>query len=760
MRITQSNKKNFDHSRGFTLIEMSIVLMIVGLIIASSATAYVQWQEWQRFETTKNNVATAQTAIETFLAQNGRYPCPASLDALRTDLAANAYGTEPAPAQDCNNVAAANLDLNANGADDVFLVNGARSIIYRLAGTNVDLVTAATPNVRIGTIPFRTLGLDESQAYDGYRNRLFYAVTEHLASLDSFDSTTGAIQVLDNGNVPYTNPAGAAHYIVFSSGENGAGGFTVEGVQTACPAAPAIENENCDLGDAIFLVDSYSTSGGNNNLDDIAAFGRVETPTWTRPNNTAATNDPTDGVARPPTIGGNVGFGFFASQDPEEEMEVSGVIRVQDDPLTPEIEGKVKASRLCDSTDPSDPDCFDISVISGALADSQGMTCPNPNEYIVGIKNNAPVCEVISITCPGNKIIRGINADGTVNCGNPPSPGCDTAEVTVCSPNDFTLLPATHGQIRTASGGTNVGNERKQRYRCLSGTWKKHGGAWGLCSCSEASYSPRYNVSCNTNSACGRQFDGTKDDIINRVCPSGATSRDTTRDGCTCVESEKQDTAECRTSSTVNLVPSQPPSGSSYNDGTITSVRRNSCTTNTCSAAEHVSDTCGCKVDAPVPLAPKACPPGFLGQIQVTEEFVCPDGEGVGKWGQPLIIEDDSACDCNGSEPDGYRTCPDGKVPIDPDTHNGIPQTITRTLNGASCDTTTTDDGPVDNYCQPPPALICAWTVNLGAQPSPGLTPADSEGDPCDCETDTEIQNARCASGGDAFNCSCQVTGG
>ena len=717
----KDKKDTLSKINGFTLIEMSIVITILGLIIASAATAYTQWQKFQRYETTQNNVENAQVAIENFLAQNGRYPCPAPLTTTRTDL--NLYGAEPPVGNNCNTAGAPPAG--------VFLTASNRTPLdYRDPATGADII-GGTPNVRIGTIPFRALGLNEEQAYDGYRNRLFYAVTEHLASADGFEVDTGGITVQDNAGVQASNIPNSVHYLVFSAGVNGAGAYTREGVQIPCPAGPAVENENCDLNDPIFTVDDYSTSNDANNLDDIVAYGATLPPTWRRPQG----GNPN--VAQAAL--NNVGMGVNTGNDPQEELDVTGTINLQDDPLTPELEGQLKSQSLCDYSVPNDPDCFDVSAITGLVADGEGMECSDPDEYIVAIENNNPVCDVISVGCPNpGEIILGVDGSGNVDCGTAPA-DCPSINVNICSQSAF-LPTRPDGSTRTVSVTTSTGGTRSRDFRCRNGGWSAQGGEYGdPCNCTPATLSDNTNISCvDTNYNCGDRFTGTYSERRERECPSGNVNRIRYDDNCTCIETTQSNSPSCTASWGVNRIqPSsqRPPSGYSFNTGNVNLERRHRCPQESCTGWQFVSHNCGCANGTPYDQ-PRACSNGFPANEIVTRQFVCAGGEGAGRSGRTEIISiDDSACTCSGTQPGPTRDC----STLTPSLQNrpgssGVETTDTFSLDGSgNCQRTRTDNGPISNYCQNPPPRVCVWTDVSGTNINTGSVAFD-QGEVCDCD--------------------------
>ncbi len=738
------------NSKGFTLIELSIVLVIFGLIVASSATAYVQWQNWQRYETTKTNVEDVTTAIESFLLQNGRYPCPSSLDADRTD--GNAYGIEPNGVDNCETAAGSNIDTTGTPpGDDIFVVAGARTGNFLSPGTGT--ASAGNSQIRIGTIPFRNLGLSEQQAYDGYRNRLFYAVTEHLASSAGYEQDTGRIDVQNAAGTSYTQPAGSTHYMVFSAGDNGFGAFNYEGTQLPCPAATSLENENCDLNDATFLVDNYAAGNGTTALDDITSFGVAEVPKWERPQG----GNPNDAIAS----GNFVGFAPTASANPAEEVDVSGSIRAQDDPSTPQLEGLIRSSELCVNNNPSDPNCFDISAITGLISDGEGMNCPNPDEFIVGIQNNAPICQVVNVGCTGNQMIIGIDANGVVNCGAPPPAGCASGTRTFCGDTQ-PLLAAASGSAPQVLTFTTNGSNFTRTYECNNGSWNLTASnpTTLMCGCDPTPFNITLNQSCsfNPNSTCGIRFTGTKDRQDERLCPSNVVNTVTTRNGCQCVNSTGPDNTGPCDSWRRSFLPTTPPSGYRHNTGTIAVGQEHICTSTTsghCSGWRHRSNSCGCSDGAITNGTPRPCANGAPAQEIPQIQFQCSGGGGLGDYGRNIEVSvDQSACTCPTTPIAGVRACTNPKTPIAP--HTGVPTTTTFTLLAGVCSSTTTDNGPEDTYCQPPPQPTYVWKTLTGSSTISGTSARIHNVTICDVAVESGNQRS-CTKGGQTFaRCSCQ----
>lgn len=156
---------------GFTLIEIALVLMIVGLMVGGGIYGIESYRERARIITTETNLRRVDAAITTFVAYRGRLPRPA----------ANEAGAEGA------------LD----GSDDI----------------------------TEGLLPWDDLGLTMTEARDGWDQPLRYVVFDDAADDDeplrcagSFNRADGLF-LLDRDDNPSTENAS---YVVYSLGEDGA----------------------------------------------------------------------------------------------------------------------------------------------------------------------------------------------------------------------------------------------------------------------------------------------------------------------------------------------------------------------------------------------------------------------------------------------------------------------------------------------------------------------------------------------------------
>lgn len=77
--------KSRPHSRGFTVIELIVVLAAIGLLLSLIAPRYAQHVDRSRETVLRQNLVALRDAIDKFYADRGRYPSDLS------ELAAERY---------------------------------------------------------------------------------------------------------------------------------------------------------------------------------------------------------------------------------------------------------------------------------------------------------------------------------------------------------------------------------------------------------------------------------------------------------------------------------------------------------------------------------------------------------------------------------------------------------------------------------------------------------------------------------------------
>ncbi len=119
---------------GFTLVELALVLLVVGLLVALFLPPSLAMLEQQRRKDTREKMQALEQALARFVLVNRRLPCPAN-GALGTGNAQSGLEQRPAPGDACANLALQN-----------------------------------------GVVPWRSLGVDGGMATDAWGNLISYRV--------------------------------------------------------------------------------------------------------------------------------------------------------------------------------------------------------------------------------------------------------------------------------------------------------------------------------------------------------------------------------------------------------------------------------------------------------------------------------------------------------------------------------------------------------------------------------------------------------
>lgn len=242
-------------NRGFTLIEIAIVLVVIGLIISGGIAAFATIGVGSQRNTVEDKFDRIEEALTAYVIQNGCLPCP-SLGTLAST------STEAGHAR------------NTSG-------------VYATACTSTACI------VTNGVLPWLTLGLAEDEAADAWGNRIRYVVAGNPANAlvcsgastpvaGSLAQTNGmtrdaSARCFPQGNLT-VNASGTAQtsqaaYVLISTGPDGAFSFARgSGTAGADPFAQdglgGSQDENTD-DDTVFV------EGPSVELSDVTHFDDI-----------------------------------------------------------------------------------------------------------------------------------------------------------------------------------------------------------------------------------------------------------------------------------------------------------------------------------------------------------------------------------------------------------------------------------------------------------------------------------------------------
>ena len=230
-------------SRGFTLIELAVVLAIVGLLMTAFLRFYEILDQKQRIETTRARLEELRTALIYYVLTHNRLPCPAS----------------PLPG--------ANRDQDACAPDATSPPEGvdSHSVVVNDQNKHDESL-----DIWEGVVPVRDLQLDPQLGTDGWGDVFTYAVSRNVTlpgGMRGNPAPKGHISVVDaDGNNLLETPD-TGRYVIISHGPSGGGAWTHDGKRRPCPER-TLASKNCESGGA-YVMAPYSTARGEKFFDNI-----------------------------------------------------------------------------------------------------------------------------------------------------------------------------------------------------------------------------------------------------------------------------------------------------------------------------------------------------------------------------------------------------------------------------------------------------------------------------------------------------------
>ena len=204
-----------NRSRAFSLLELSVVLIVIGLITAAGINISSGVMQTAARVKTQERLATIQLTLDVYAKANGYLPCPSDPAMLPTNAQ---FGYEQRAGNICN------------------VTGGIVSV-----------------GAFIGGLPTRTLGLPDSYAGDSWGNKLTYGVsTAHVGEVSNYAGNSSTLIVNVGGG--FVKPA----YVVVSHGPSGVGSYPFYGVTKSGCTAGTLDTENCDYSNATFTDATYN----------------------------------------------------------------------------------------------------------------------------------------------------------------------------------------------------------------------------------------------------------------------------------------------------------------------------------------------------------------------------------------------------------------------------------------------------------------------------------------------------------------------
>ncbi len=192
-------RKKYGQSSGFTLVELSVVLVIFSFI---AVTLFATRDSQVRAKkNTRLTIEKIKLALEQYYTEHAYYPCPA--------------------------------DGSLGIANDSF---GKGTGSGAAACTAMNFSTVDSTPIRMGVVPVKDLNLSADDLMDEWGNRITYAVSQDMTT-SSAVSNCGNIVVLkgyDDTKDPDAQSSAdiltnTASYVIMSHGKDGIGAYPYEG---------------------------------------------------------------------------------------------------------------------------------------------------------------------------------------------------------------------------------------------------------------------------------------------------------------------------------------------------------------------------------------------------------------------------------------------------------------------------------------------------------------------------------------------------
>ncbi len=218
--------------RGFTLIEMSIVVVIIGLLLSGSLLAVSPVIQGSKVSDTNARLDRLEQALTVYVIQNGCLPCPADR-------------------------ALASSSANAGWANNGTVYYGPT----HTTNTRACSLTAVC-GAFVGVLPWNALGIAESDITDAWGNRISYAVTAALTTTPSSSMVRTPPSTYPVGTQAIVNTSGTsqatnAAYVILSYGPD-----TTYGNAASTGVARGV---------AQYTFGATDASGRNNPANHVAA---------------------------------------------------------------------------------------------------------------------------------------------------------------------------------------------------------------------------------------------------------------------------------------------------------------------------------------------------------------------------------------------------------------------------------------------------------------------------------------------------------
>lgn len=236
--------RNSAYRAGFSLVEMSVVLVIIAIVVSSGLTLSTSVAERNAFKETQDELEYIAGAIQRFYNRNGYLPCPANPEIPRDN---STYGT--------STCTVTNMTVGINS--------------------------------KRGMVPIRALNLPDKYASDAWSRRYIYQVSWTSAAATSFTeinnhTTTFGRLSIQNESSPAVTIAQNVAFAVMSAGMNRYGSYHKDRDDSSligCTAGPNYPHERVNCANSLVLRDvpfNPKSATAANQFDDFIVWRHAD----------------------------------------------------------------------------------------------------------------------------------------------------------------------------------------------------------------------------------------------------------------------------------------------------------------------------------------------------------------------------------------------------------------------------------------------------------------------------------------------------
>lgn len=258
---------------GFTLIELSIVLVIVGFFMVGLIKAYELYQIDKIESEQDSKMDIMRRALSSYIqdekcidSNGNEKPETWCRDNGREHLANESIGGEDAVRYPCP----ADPDL---APDKSGYATEARSGGSCETDNLVEITDSGSTVAFKGAFPARTVGLSPEKMVDPYGNKYSYVVSKDMTQTDALNKTSS------EGNLEISTESGDTHkarFGLFSHGQNGEGAYTRAGHQIGVNNTNSTDAENADTDNDFAMRQGQFRAEGDTYYDDSFAASLVD----------------------------------------------------------------------------------------------------------------------------------------------------------------------------------------------------------------------------------------------------------------------------------------------------------------------------------------------------------------------------------------------------------------------------------------------------------------------------------------------------